>query len=130
MAEFVEVMKQAERMCNAYKCKDCPIAGLEACSLTVFVGKVPVEKMGEIENCIMRWAVEHPGPRYPSWKEWQERMFPNSDSPIAPCAFVSQEFLRCESNEIATCDECRAQPIPANIAEKLGIKPIGGNDNG
>ena len=129
MAEFTEVMRQAKRMCEAHgdTCLECPVDNGDTCAFMRSPWNLTEEEMAEVERIVMDWAAAHPEPRYPTWKEWQDANFPNSDSPIAPCAFASQEFLRCESNEITTCDECRAQPIPADIAEKLGIRPIGGS---
>lgn len=78
--------------------------------------------MAEFQE-VMDWAKAHPEPRYPTWKEWWRREFPNADTDIAPCMFGVRERFGCTSGN---CDKCRAQPIPADIAEKLGIKPIGG----
>ena len=127
MAEFSEVIKQAKRMCGACDyCKDCDLYVAGRCITQVHNGVIPnlwdEKTYHYIERIVMDWAAKNPEPRYPTWLEWQDTNFPNADSPIAPCAFISQESLHCESNEIHTCDECRAQPIPADIAEKLGIK--------
>lgn len=134
MAEFCEVMRQAARMCmlNAQAgCGGCPLNMEYGCKIMHGVleyGGIDGERPEDVERIVMDWAAKHPELRYPTWKEWQDSMFPSSDSPIAPCAFASQESLRCESNDIRTCDECRDQHIPADIAEKLGIKPVGGKE--
>lgn len=55
-------------------------------------------EIATLEGTIMRWAEEHPEPVYPTWQEW----FDTFDEGI-------------------DVDE----PIPADIAEKLGLEPKG-----
>ena len=126
MAEFQEVMRQAERMCKAHdECECCPIKEEmddlgEKCP---FCGALDV---AAVEQKIMGWVAENPEPRYPTWKEWQNKNFPNNDALMKPCIFESEEYFNC-SHEIG-CEKCMNKPIPADIAEKLGIKPIGGGE--
>ena len=80
--------------------------------------------MEAIQRIVMDWANKHPESRYPSWEEWWRREFPAADNAIYPCAFGIRERFACFGNG---CETCRSQPIPADIAEKLGIKPIGGD---
>ena len=49
----------------------------------------------EFERRVMEWAEAHPEPKYPTWVEW----------------FNSMGGVDC------------GEPIPADIAERLGIKP-------
>lgn len=113
MAEFLEVMRQAKRLCKAFvDCDDCPFNDmLDA---------------GKVEAVIMKWAEAHPEPRYPTWKEWQDTNFPNNNSLMRPCIFESEEYFECKLQ--IGCEKCINKPIPAEIAEKLGIKPIGGGE--
>lgn len=70
---------------------------------------------------IMQRAAEHPEPRYPTWMEWQKANFPDAQVALFPC-----NFARCHKN-FSGCFECdfyRESAIPADIAQKLGIKPI------
>lgn len=126
MAEFQEVMRQAARMCRAHEeCDSCPIRAEmddlgEKCP---FCGALDA---AAIERKIMGWAKEHPEPVYPTWKEWQDTNFPNNDALMRPCIFESEEYFECKL-EIG-CEKCMNKPIPADIAEKLGIKPIGGEE--
>ena len=126
MAEFKEVMRQAERMCKAHdECECCPIKEEmddlgEKCP---FCGALDV---AAVEQKIMDWAAENPEPRYPSWKEWQDTNFPNNDALMRPCIFESEEYFGCKL-EIG-CEKCMNKPIPADIAEKLGVEPIGGGE--
>ena len=130
MAEFREVMKQAKRMCNTIvSCNKCPIR-------CVFVTiDCPFEfnevHMEDVEQAVMDWAAQNPEPRYPTWDEWFKATFPNSNYHTIPCP--SMFYKICETSNYhgeVECYECRNRQIPADIAEKLGIKPIGGSDNG
>lgn len=61
MAEFIEIMKQRERMCEIFieHCSKCPIgAGNNGihCACNVFLGEHPQEA----EEIIMQWAKENP----------------------------------------------------------------------
>lgn len=84
--------------------------------------------MAKAKNCeeqiegLKAWAAEHPAPRYPSWREWQESVFPDFSRRIDPCEFMDFTELKC--GEQLTCRACQEMPIPADIAAKLGIKPI------
>ena len=80
--------------------------------------------MPDAERIVMDWAAENPEPRYPTWKEWQDTNFPNNDALMRPCIFESEEYFECKLE--IDCEKCMNKPIPADIAEKLGIKPIGG----
>ena len=121
MAKFTEVMRQAKRMCEAFRdghCSKCPIgdANVLECGITV-TSEMDCE---EVERRVMQWAAEHPEPVYPTWCEWQNSMFPDADGHISPCEFGSMDRFKCDGK---TCTECMEQQIPADIAEKLGIKP-------
>ena len=121
MAEFTEVMKQAKRMCKAFSdghCSECPIGNSDVleCGIAV-TSEIDCE---EVERRVMQWAQEHPEPMYPTWREWQNSMFPDADIHISPCEFGSMDRFKCDDK---TCTECMEQKIPADIAEKLGIKP-------
>ena len=122
MAEFQEVMKQAKRMCDA-NCEECPLHYTVGpiCPIAV-TGN---DEIAETERIVMDWAAAHPEPRYPTWKEWHEANFINASKPFQPCRFMNQDKLECDYHK--SCDVCRSKPIPADIAEKLGIKPIGGD---
>lgn len=130
MAEFQEVMKQAKRMCKEFG-NDCAGCGLadSHCPL----GPIP-ENMdadfANVEHIVMDWAAKNPEPRYPTWKEWYMATFPNSNYYTIPCPNMFYKI--CETSNYhgeVECYECKNQPIPADIAEKLGVKPIGGAEN-
>ena len=121
MAEFIEVMWQAKRMCESFSdgCRECPIGNADEleCGITV-TSWMDCE---EVERRVMQWAAEHPEPVYPTWDEWQRSVFPDADGHISPCEFGSKDRFNCAHN--ITCVECMEQQIPADIAKKLGIKP-------
>lgn len=123
MAEFTEVMRHVKRMCDAIvsaRCHECTLwrPETESCSL---YGDDDGVDYADMERRVMAWAAEHPEPRYPTWNEWQHSMFPDANGKMIPCSFASMEKLGCAG---LLCMECREQPIPADIAAKLGIRPI------
>lgn len=122
MAEFMEVMKAARRMCESIDdCANCPL--LDASTELCYLDKCPKEYNDsdfiQHEAAIMKWSAEHPELRYPTWREWHQSNFPDAYEYISPCAFMDRDN-KCRND----CLECREHPIPADIAQKLGIKPI------
>ena len=103
-------------------CKQCPADKLRGAN-----GICMVRGIAKADNCeeqiegLKAWAKEHPAPRYPTWDEWQHNMFPDASKKMMPCSFESRDKLGCTG---LICLQCRMRPIPADIAEKLGIKPI------
>ena len=124
MAQFTAVMRQARRMCNELRdCTQCTLYHVFTGGGCAF-GYAPSDRrvnFDEVERKIREWAAEHPEPVYPTWDEWQNSVFPDADVDIVPCTFGSRDRLNCFLEK--TCDECMKQQIPADIAEKLGIKP-------
>ena len=94
MAEFCEVMKQWRRFCKSHRhCGECEFDGKGICG-DGHLSDVPAN---DIELRIMSWAAEHQVV-YPTWENWLTTM-------------GVQSF-----NELS-------KPIPADIAQKLGIEP-------
>ena len=128
MAEFQEVVRQAERMCRSFgaDCDRCKLHCLDEEALCVFGGTPEAwrtNKVTDAERIVMDWAAENPEPRYPSWHEAWKQLFPDGQGSPCPVAYdVRYEWEKCG----ADCKSCKDRPIPADIAEKLGIKPIGG----
>ena len=133
MAEFVDVMKIAKRICaRASDCHDCPIydffSGYCKLSRPVFSSDSDFAKC---EAAIMEWCAENPELRYPTWREWQQANFPNKSSTIRPCEFMRRGDAHCiDYMNKNSCDDCCNQPIPADIAQKLGIKPVTKENSG
>lgn len=119
MSEFTDVMRQARRMCKAQEdCESCPLW-----NTANFFCKLDTTCHSDdsaIESIIMQWAAKHPETVYPTWREWQNSIFPDAHKHITPCTFGSRDRFKCEGK---TCYVCMEQQIPADIAEKLGIKP-------
>ena len=128
MAEFTEIMRQAKRLCAAHggmcSMRNCPLDSGEACRLNV---DLDGENYNELECIIMDWAAEHPEPVYPSWEDGWKQLFPDADIRRAFCPEVFGDKYRCDwcHDDNDNCDECLERPMPAEVAEKLGIKPIG-----
>lgn len=111
MAEFQEVYKQWRRLCMSFE--DKAAKDYRPCAELCPVGCNPVcgelcestqEDAERFEAAVMAWAAEHPEPVYPTWVEW----------------FKQQNIWRKNAGDTAMN---LYQPIPADIAEKLGIKP-------
>lgn len=126
MSEFTEVMRQARRMCETFcdaNCSKCPIGNAKAleCGIT------PTSEMDckEVERRVMQWAAKHPEPVYPSWEEGWKQLFPDADIRRTLCPEVFGDKYRCDwCHDVNDCDVCLERPMPAEVAEKLGIKPI------
>lgn len=125
MAEFVEVMKQKARMCESYHC--CSDCGLhhERNGTDMDCRDFITHKAKEAEKIIAEWAAEHSEPKYPSWDVAWNQLFPDAQHPDAPCLkymLPNNHPQMCGVH----CHECSKRPIPADIAERLGIKPLEG----
>lgn len=124
MAEFTEVMRQAKRLCAAHgsmcSMRNCPLDSGEACRL---LPDHDGEDFSELERIIMDWAAEHPEPVYPSWEEGWRQLFPETCHVPCPDNF-GPEYRVPECIRSAPCTACKSRPMPADVAEKLGIKPI------
>lgn len=125
MAEFVEVIGRARRICDTYEdCRKCPLYD-DGCLANFTVESEAAET---VEKIVMDWAKEHPEPMYPSWREGWRQLFPEATKTICPlmCATgsVMDEYqLKCYGSN---CYECKRTQMNAEVAKKLGIKPIGG----
>lgn len=136
MAEFQEVMKQYNRMCetirknikNEAPCHVCMVSAFQNQSnatCTELMRKDPER----FEKIVADWAEKNPEPRYPTWNEVWEQLFPDSHYAACPGYFLHFDRVEQYCGIPHKCAICRAQPIPADIAEKLSIKPIGGEEN-
>ena len=105
MAEFVEVIKQFDRLCGSTDCIECPMEG--HCCVADARNDPDV-----FEKSVMDRAKEHPEHVYPTWIEWMR------DIGLAEKPGLWNYFT---GNVFATTKIY--QPIPADIAERLGIKP-------
>lgn len=124
MSEFKEIMQQADRLCKSTdNCVGCPLeVSDEVCYFDIISDAYIEKNYDDFETRVRNWVKEHPAPLYPTWGEWFHNTFPKGNiGCFSPCAFYDD------------CDSCKHdggcndlyfdKPIPADIAEKLGIKP-------
>lgn len=117
MSEFVRTMRNWRRMCDTFidqygaDCgKHCPLYYLDTCGAIREVGNGTYDNIAETVNA---WAAENLEPVYPTYLEWL----------IDIGVFCSRPMYSIIADKIATTH------IPADIAEKLGLKPIGGEND-
>ena len=115
MTDFVQTMKDWRRMCRHYSdesvkdgqcsCVDiCPLGrNNTACGIMEDTLDSDIEVVAKE---VAKWAAEHPEPVYPTWVKWL------NDQGIINTT-TSRDFVTQKTN----------QQIPADIAEKLGLKP-------
>lgn len=114
MAEFQEVAKAYIRMCDSFgsTCNGCPIYNIfdvDSCRARA------LKDPDKYERAITAWAADHPEPKYPTWAEYlnsigvtiSDRPFPAPNIPV----YVYQAGAKMFA------------PIPADIAQKLGMQP-------
>lgn len=127
MAEFVELMRQKERLCKWVRknggCNSCPIEDIW-CEQSIF----DIEMVRKTEEIVMQWAKEHPEPVYPTVMEWQRSIYRGVEvEVIHPCQLwnCTDRIGSSKCREYTLCTTCAAnERIPPDVAEKLGIKPI------
>ena len=107
MAEFVQTMKDWQRMCDSIqggvgKCDNCPL-------FKVLCQYKPNEKVDfeGAEQIIEKWVEEHPEPVYPSIAKYLERF----GIIIRRDGSLETDFFKAH------------EPMSADNAQKLGIEP-------
>jgi hypothetical protein len=82
----------------------------------------------KFQNVVMTWAETHKEPVYPTWGEWLEQQgicfsrltnYSRVDGVSIPKVFNYQ----IEGKTAFICGDKVNEPIPANIAKRLGIEP-------
>lgn len=114
--EFPEIMKEWRRMCDSYEsacidgdgCKDCEIYrrfpnGCDA----IFADFGANADWKVVQSIIEDWSKNNPAPQYPTWYDF---VFEQLDTELI-----------CDDHDLAR--QMCATRIPAEIAEKLGLKP-------
>lgn len=124
MAEFVEVMKQARRLCKEQQhidcCVRCPMQGKEGCMVIADAENIDYV---EAERKIMGWAAEHPEPVYPNLNEAWINLFPDSSETPCPKRLFGEDYYQIFVCAKHDCAYCKAMPMHPDVAKKLGIKP-------
>lgn len=108
---FKEVMKQFKRSCPDGQCSSATDCAMYPASNIGQCRKIAFERPAEFERRVMEWAESHPEPEYPTWLEWLQK----------EGLYIRNEI---EVGVYFTSVTAKAfEPIPADIAERLGIKP-------
>lgn len=111
MAEFSELVRTKKRICAKYKkdnCFGCPISGI-LCGI-ISISSYSDLEFKKFEDALMAWAAEHPEPIYPTWVEY-----------LVEIGIIPHE-IRLETAD-ALMDTHLLKPIPADIAQNLGLRP-------
>ena len=106
--EFKKAMEIMRLICRCVDvdCDECPLSLDGKCSVRPWADSDVVR----VEGILEKWEKTHPEPVYPTWWEWL------ADKGIVPAEVkASVAFELCETGLV--------NPIPADIAEKLGIQP-------
>lgn len=111
--DFVQTMKDWRRMCKAYTtdddscCYGCPVVDFHEHGCGAIFEMDDGTDWERYEGQIREWAAEHPEPVYPAWAGWLGRNVIGVDANSIDEAW----HILCTT------------PIPADIAQKLGIEP-------
>lgn len=113
---FNEVMRQWKRKFETeHILADGDTVGIDALWLAM-------DNPEKIESMVMTWAEQNPEPVYPTWEEWLQS--------IGVMESVQSTKERCQRILLVDGIVAHAipttkvvEPIPADIAEKLNIKP-------
>lgn len=102
MAEYNDVIKHFKRMCRYYNSratqKNCPLyCKGHGCNISHCRLLAFDDK--KFQNVVMTWADAHKEPVYPSWGTWLAEKF----------CYDLREIMY--------------EPIPADLAQKLGVEP-------
>ena len=117
MSDFVQTMKDWRRMCKAQDdticgaCSSCPMGDDGKSCTAVYEDEFEAVDFAHIEQTVMAWAAENPVKQYPTWIEWLH------DNGIILDARQHDEIEHWVLGLEAM------KPIPADMAEKLGIEP-------
>lgn len=121
MAQFVEVMEQARRICLEHPgdCYECPLYDDEwsGCRFDLTEEYLYDDTT---ERIVLKWAEEHPELVYPSWFDAWQQLFPGAKNVPCPKLYFGDV---CRDVAGEGCFACKRSPIPAVFAEKLGIRP-------
>ena len=119
MADFVQTMKDWRRMCKVYtvfkhECEGCPLENIaeHACGAIFEPEFADVVNWQKLEGFVGKWATEHPELVYPTWGDW-----------LAEIGLISWQNNGDVVNSVMVPTFKMCKHIPADIAEKMGIKP-------
>ena len=108
--DAVKYLKYRNKMCEMYKCTECPIyeyADSYSCD------EVNIEKLEKVVDIVEKWAKEHPGKTRQS--EFL-KLFPNTEVDESNIILICPEHVDknfacrtdkgCKADKMS-CDECR-----------------------
>lgn len=107
MAEFQDVMRQWVRARKA-TASSCEENVLSVYPLETYDDAL----IADIERNVMQWAADHLEPVYPTWWSW----------------LINEGVIEKGSTYTGAFDQLKTKSIPADIAEKLGLKPKEGTE--
>lgn len=140
MAEFQEVCRQAQRMLSESLIRsDEPIWATSIGPFRVQWADAPwlsdtepnaarfymmtnFKDAEHAEKMIMKWAAEHPEPVYPTWKEWLISMGLVKEREIGETVELPDGSFLETNKEMYTLVNWD-KPIPADVAQRLGVEP-------
>lgn len=107
MAEFVDVLRQFDRMCKANAgCFNCPLHDPDGVSDRCSIGAF-INDSERIEREVMSWAAEHPEPVYPTIAKYLEQF----GITIRRDGTLEADFFKAN------------EPMSETLAKKLGLEP-------
>lgn len=117
MAEFQMIAKNLERLCDTYRSlsrcgtDECPLYCENLCYARQMI-HVHGDDAGRLEDVVIAWAKEHPEPVYPTWYEW-----------LTSIGALTRILNPDVASNLVEIGLSLLDPIPADIAQKLGIEP-------
>lgn len=124
MAEWKDVIHQIVRICKLQKgaCGTC-VLNAESCPNSVRFDLSDEAGFVNIEKAIMTWAAANPEPVYPTWREWLIKKGLIDFKADFKSLSYNPSLLLQENPVIECLNEKASEPIPADIAESLGLEP-------
>lgn len=128
MSDFAKTMMDWKRLCDSMDkkysddcCKNCPLHGFDCGGIFEMPENTDWRLLQEKVDA---WAAENPEPQYPTWAEWL------IERGLAEYKGMVFHEYREDGNYVtkfeAVLSKAAYNPIPADIAEKLGLKHKGG----
>ena len=123
MAEWKEIIHNIKRVCeyNNGECSTCRF-GTEACPNNSRFDIRDEECFDEFAEKVMVWTKEHPEPFYPTWGEWLQDLG-LIEKRRGNFTNYGPGQIYTETRDVDILTYKGYQPIPADFAKKLEIKP-------
>lgn len=118
---FQEVMKQWKRWCESHGGRIFDDE-MKATAKIDNPFLYAMENAKDVESSVMSWAENNPEPVYPTWAEWlttQGVLEKAREIFVEP--YGSESFICYKAHFDG---ENMDKPIPPDVAQKLGVKPL------